>query len=424
VPQWKLAKLKQKRWINQDPEGMMELKGKKVLVVGLGKSGLAAALFLRQRGRAGDGLRHAQRRGAGQGDSRAARAGIMVESGGHGLLTFRRQDLIVVSPGVPLDTPELVQARFRPAGHRRTGAGRAVSQGQSILAITGSNGKTTTTALTARFLPRRAFETQVGGNIGVPVVDLIAKARMRPGRCSRFRAFSWRARELFHPKIAVILNITPDHLDRHGSFENYALAKERIFARRPGRFLVLNADNARAAEAAAKLLRKVYWFSREEPVRRAPGSERARGFSRSAGAQSSRSCRSEPFRSRARTTLRMCWRRCARRGWRAPRRAIARPSSFRAVEHRLELSRRSTASSTTTTPRPPMWMPRPRPSRRFPGHSSDPGRQGQELRLRRSLRSAAQAVKAVYTIGSAAAKIESQTARMVPIVPARRWTRQ
>ncbi len=110
---------------------MMELKGKKVLVVGLGKSGLAAALFLRRKG--------AQ---VTVSDMRSAESlakeipalleeGIMVEAGGHGLLTFRRQDLIVVSPGVPLDTPELVQARnFGRPVIGETGAGRAFSERQ------------------------------------------------------------------------------------------------------------------------------------------------------------------------------------------------------------------------------------------------------------------------------------------------------
>ncbi len=129
---------------------MMELKGKKVLVVGLGKSGLAAALFLRRQG--------AQ---VTVSDVRSAEAlakdipalleeGIMVEAGGHGLLTFRRQDLIVVSPGVPLDTPELVQVRNfgLPVIGELELAARFLKG--KILAITGSNGKTTTTALAGR----------------------------------------------------------------------------------------------------------------------------------------------------------------------------------------------------------------------------------------------------------------------------------
>ena len=80
-------------------------------------------------------------------------------------------------------------------------------------------------------------------------------------------SFQLESTEQFHPAIAVILNITPDHLDRHGSFENYALAKERIFAaQNENDFVVLNADNVRAAAAASRSIAKVYWFSLEHPV--------------------------------------------------------------------------------------------------------------------------------------------------------------
>ena len=151
----------------------MELKGKKVLVVGLGKSGLAAALFLRRKG--------AQ---VTVSDVRSAAAlakdipalldqGIMVEAGGHGLLTFRRQDLIVVSPGVPLDTPELVQVRNfgLPVIGELELAARFLAG--KTLAITGSNGKTTTTSLCGEILAAAHLPVQVGGNIGVPVIALV-----------------------------------------------------------------------------------------------------------------------------------------------------------------------------------------------------------------------------------------------------------
>jgi UDP-N-acetylmuramoylalanine--D-glutamate ligase len=155
----------------------MEIKGKKVLVVGLGKSGLAAALFLRHHG--------AQ---VTVSDLRSAEAlakeipalieeGIAVEAGGHGLLTFRRQDLIVVSPGVPIDTPELTQVRkfglpiigeLELAAHYLRG---------KVLAITGSNGKTTTTSLCGEILEAGKVPVQVGGNIGVPVIALVEASR-------------------------------------------------------------------------------------------------------------------------------------------------------------------------------------------------------------------------------------------------------
>ncbi|MGO9337391.1 MAG: UDP-N-acetylmuramoyl-L-alanine--D-glutamate ligase [Terracidiphilus sp.] len=245
----------------------MELKGKKVLVVGLGKSGLAAALFLRRRGA------HVT-----VSDIRSAEAlakdipalldeGIMVETGGHGLLTFRRQDLIVVSPGVPLNTPELAQVKSfgLPVIGELELAARFLKG--KTLAITGSNGKTTTTALVGEILEKAGIPTLVGGNIGVPVVALIEQSSDETWSVLEVSSFQLESTERFHPVIAVILNITPDHLDRHGSFENYALAKERIFAaQNENDFVILNADNARAAQAAARSVAKVYFFSVEHSV--------------------------------------------------------------------------------------------------------------------------------------------------------------
>jgi UDP-N-acetylmuramoylalanine--D-glutamate ligase len=246
---------------------MMELKGKKVLVVGLGKSGLAAALFLRRRG--------AQ---VTVSDVRSAEAlakdipalldeGIMVETGGHGLLTFRRQDLIVISPGVPLNTPELAQVKSfgLPVIGELELAARFLKG--KTLAITGSNGKTTTTALVGEILQKAGVPTLVGGNIGVPVVALIEQSTDETWSVLEVSSFQLESTEQFHPAIAVILNITPDHLDRHGSFESYAMAKERIFAAQNEHdFVVLNADNARAAQAAARSVAKVYFFSVEHSV--------------------------------------------------------------------------------------------------------------------------------------------------------------
>src|SRR5271168_2754843 len=247
----------------------MVLKGKKVLVVGLGKSGLAAALFLRARG--------AQ---VTVSDMRSAAAlakeipallerGIMVESGGHGLLTFRRQDLIVVSPGVPMDTPELKQvvAFGLPVIGELELASRYL-QGR-VVAITGSNGKTTTTTLVGKIFEDAGVPTQVGGNIGLPVIDLVAKSRPETMSVLEVSSFQLETIEEFHPRIAVILNITPDHLDRHGSFEKYAAAKERIFGRQDAKdALVLNGDDRVVQMSAARAKSDVFWFSGTKAVRR------------------------------------------------------------------------------------------------------------------------------------------------------------
>jgi UDP-N-acetylmuramoylalanine--D-glutamate ligase len=400
----------------------MELKGKKVLVVGLGKSGLSAALFLRQRG--------AQ---VTVSDMRSAAAlakeipallehGIMVESGGHGLLTFRRQDLIVVSPGVPLDTPELVQVKA--FGLPVIGELELASQflKGSILAITGSNGKTTTTALAGEILAGAGIESQVGGNIGTPVVDLIAKSTDKSWSVLEVSSFQLESTQLFHPKIAVILNITPDHLDRHGSFENYALAKERIFsAQTKADSLILNAGNARAAEAAARSSAKVYWFSLEEPV--AQGAWVQNGhvvFRAAAGAliEPIVALKAIPLKG-AHNVENVLAAVCSARLAGASPESIAKAvESFRAVEHRLEHVATDNGVEYYNDSKATNVDASAKAIAAFPGcihlilGGKDKNSNYADLSdlLRRR-------VKAVYTIGSAAAKIESQLRGIVPIMP-------
>jgi len=248
---------------------MMELKGKKVLVVGLGKSGLAAALFLRRHGAqvTVSDVRSAE--ALAKDIPALLDAGIMVETGGHGLLTFRRQDLIVVSPGVSLNTPELAQVRSfgLPVIGELELASRFLKG--RVVAITGSNGKTTTTALVGEILQKAGMPALVGGNIGVPVIALIEETTEQTWSVLEVSSFQLESTQRFHPTIAVILNITPDHLDRHGTFENYAFAKERIFAAQDEQdAVVLNADNMRAAQAAGRSVAKVFFFSIEHSVLR------------------------------------------------------------------------------------------------------------------------------------------------------------
>jgi UDP-N-acetylmuramoylalanine--D-glutamate ligase len=247
---------------------MLELKNKRVLVVGLGKSGLAAAHFLKARGAR-----------VTVSDARPATLiaelsdlldqGFMVEAGSHGLLTFRRQDLIVVSPGVPMTTPELAQVRAMGAhiiGELELGA--MFLQGQ-VVAITGSNGKTTTTSLVGKIFEDAGLPTLVGGNIGFPVTAMVEASTPETMNVIEVSSFQLETVEAFHPKIAVVLNLTPDHLDRHGTFENYASMKERIFAQQGvGDALLLNGDDAVVQGMAARAKSDVYWFSATKIVRR------------------------------------------------------------------------------------------------------------------------------------------------------------
>ncbi len=246
----------------------MELKNKRVLVVGAGKSGISAARFLREQG-AKVTISDARSAAALAGEIPALMdAGIMVEAGGHGLLTFRRQDLIVVSPGVPMDTPEVRQvvALGMPVIGELELASRFL-RGQ-VIAVTGSNGKTTTTTLVGEILRRGGMETLVGGNIGLPVIDLIAESRPGTWSVLEVSSFQLETVEEFRPRIAAVLNITPDHLDRHKTFAHYAAAKARITARQDAEdFLVLNGEDKEAQMVAAKSRAQVFWFSARRPIR-------------------------------------------------------------------------------------------------------------------------------------------------------------
>jgi len=246
---------------------MLELKDKRVLVVGLGKSGVASALFLKARGarvtvsdtKSGDELRNEI--------PVLLDHGITVETGGHGERTFRGQDLIVVSPGVPVDAPLLVQARAM--GEAVIGEIELAAQflPGPIVAITGSNGKTTTTALTGEIMTAAGLPALVGGNIGTPAISLAERAKPDTVIVLEVSSFQLETIQTFRPKIAVVLNVTPDHLDRHRTLEVYVDAKARIIENQQGSdFAVLNADDPTCVAMAARTKAQVFFFSRQKEV--------------------------------------------------------------------------------------------------------------------------------------------------------------
>ena len=245
----------------------MELKDKRVLVVGLGKSGVASALFLKKHGarvtvsdtKSGDELRNEI--------PVLLDHGITVETGGHGDRTFRGQDLIVVSPGVPVDAPPLVQARA--LGESVIGEIELAAQflPGPIVAITGSNGKTTTTTLAGEIMTAGGLPTLVGGNIGTPAISLAERANPETVIVLEISSFQLETIQTFRPKIAVVLNVTPDHLDRHRTFEVYADAKARVFENQQGSdFAVLNADDPTCVTMGTRTRAQVFWFSRQKEV--------------------------------------------------------------------------------------------------------------------------------------------------------------
>lgn len=245
----------------------MDLNGKRTLVVGLGKSGVASALFMKAHGarvtvsdtKSGDELRNEI--------PVLLDHGITVETGGHGERTFRGQDLIVVSPGVPVDAPPLVQARS--LGESVIGEIELAAQflPGPIVAITGSNGKTTTTTLTGEIMTASGLPALVGGNIGTPAISLAERAKPETVIVLEISSFQLETIQTFRPKVAVVLNVTPDHLDRHRTFEIYTDAKARIFENQQGSdFAVLNADDPTCVAMGNRTRAQVYWFSRLKEV--------------------------------------------------------------------------------------------------------------------------------------------------------------
>ncbi|MGO9647017.1 MAG: UDP-N-acetylmuramoyl-L-alanine--D-glutamate ligase [Terriglobales bacterium] len=246
----------------------MDLSNKRVLVVGLGKSGVASALFLKARGarvtvsdtKPQDELKNEIPALLDQ--------GIAVETGGHGERTFRGQDLIVVSPGVPVDAPPLVQARA--LGEKVIGEIELAAEffPGKIVAITGSNGKTTTTTLAGEILAAGGLSTVVGGNIGTPAISLVERASVETIAVLEVSSFQLETIQTFRPRIAVVLNVTPDHLDRHRTFAAYTDAKARIFENQQADdFAVLNADDPTCVEMATRTRARVFWFSRKKEVK-------------------------------------------------------------------------------------------------------------------------------------------------------------
>lgn len=247
----------------------MDLKDKRALVVGLGKSGVASALFLKSRGArvtVSDSKPEAELRSE---ILPLLEQGIAVETGGHGDRTFRGQDLIVVSPGVPFDAPQLEQARSlgEPVIGEVELAARFLPG--PIVAITGSNGKTTTTTLAGEIIAAGKFPALVGGNIGTPAISFADRAARDTWVVLEVSSFQLETIVTFRPRIAVVLNITPDHLDRHKTFENYVKAKARIFENQKSEdFAVLNSDDSVTAELAGRTRAQVIWFSRKKEVSR------------------------------------------------------------------------------------------------------------------------------------------------------------
>src|SRR5215467_9410132 len=210
--------------LGKEMSARVEIKGAKALVVGMAKSGLASVALLRKQGaevRATD-LKPAP--GVTQ-TLEELRVLFEVQSN----VVFRGADLIVLSPGVPADLEGLEAARRRGAAVIGEVELAACFLEGPVVGITGSNGKTTTTALAGHILRESGIPVQVGGNIGIPVTAMIDSSRPEQWNVLELSSFQLETICRFRARIGVALNVTPDHLDRHRTFERYAAAKARLF---------------------------------------------------------------------------------------------------------------------------------------------------------------------------------------------------
>jgi UDP-N-acetylmuramoylalanine--D-glutamate ligase len=207
----------------------MQLKDKNVIVVGLGRTGLAAARFLHQQGARIMATDTADESALGDAAVQLRNIGVDVELGAHRSQVFQESDLIVVSPGVSHTIAPIAQARAR--GVEVVGevelAARFIRA--PIIAVTGTNGKTTTTELLGQMLQNSGMTTFVGGNIGNPLIEYVCSGQKEELVVAEISSFQLDTIDRFRPKVSILLNITADHLDRYPDFEAYADSKIRIF---------------------------------------------------------------------------------------------------------------------------------------------------------------------------------------------------
>lgn len=243
------------------------MKDKKVLVVGMGRSGIAAAYALINAGA------EVSVQDSKQKDAIDTEAVKIFEAKGVKMFfgsvpeDMESYDSVVVSPGVPLDLPFIKKAV--------AGGAEIISELElayrlgkgNYVAITGTNGKTTTTTLVGEMFKASGKTTHVVGNIGVAVVSKAVTAEDDDWLVTEVSSFQLETIDTFHPKVAALLNLTPDHLDRHKTFENYIAAKARVFENQTKEnYAVLNFDDPEVMKLAPQIEATVVPFSRVEEL--------------------------------------------------------------------------------------------------------------------------------------------------------------
>jgi UDP-N-acetylmuramoylalanine--D-glutamate ligase len=245
---------------------LFELRGKRVLVVGLARTGVATALFCAARGARVTATDARTETAIGEALAQLRAASVQLELGGHRENTFLEQDVIIPSPGVPADAPLLQAARAKGVTiWSEIELADRFLKGR-LIGITGSNGKTTTTSLIEHILRSAGVPTILAGNIGTPLISRVGQTSDVTVTVLELSSFQLELIDTFRPDISVFLNLTPDHLDRHYTLESYGAAKARIFENQTeADSAVLNADDPATTEYAPSKPR-VFWFSRKQRV--------------------------------------------------------------------------------------------------------------------------------------------------------------
>ena len=246
----------------------MDLKGKRVLVVGLARTGIATAKFLKTKGSLVTTTEVRPKEEMKEAVQELKGMDISTEWDGHQTETFLKQDIIVVSPGVDLSIKPIQNAIQHKV--------RVISEIElayhfidvPIIAVTGTNGKTTTTLLIGEMLKEDGKKVGVGGNVGEPLI-LFADGKDRwEVLVVEISSFQLEAIEDFHPRISILLNITEDHLDRYSSYDDYIGAKVRIFTNQNcGDLAVLNKDDPVVMEHRERVKAKKVLFSLREKLK-------------------------------------------------------------------------------------------------------------------------------------------------------------
>lgn len=247
----------------------MEIKGKKITILGLQKTGAALAEFLARRGAEITVSDRADEKALGEKAEKIRSLGINLETGGHSDSTFTDKDLIILSPGVPHTLPQLEMAKKN--GTRVIGeielASRFITS--PIIAITGTNGKSTATSLAGEMLEKTGFRVFVGGNIGTPLVSCLDLEEPPDFVVAEISSFQLDTCETFRPKSAVLLNITEDHLDRYPGMEAYADSKMLVFKNQTrDDFAIINRADGLTMERASEIASSVYFFNEGSPSER------------------------------------------------------------------------------------------------------------------------------------------------------------